>query len=244
MSSRKEIRLKRLKSAVEQNKALHVRDAAEMLDVSEMTIRRDVRENHDLFDFIGGHIILTDSGMARAPYELSRADEVNPTAKQAACAHCLPLIRPKDVIFVDCGTTLAHLVSALPNDMDLTLICYALNIADLAIRKPNVHLILIGGVYHPTTASFYPMQEDPILSNIAINTAFFSAAGLDFRLGATCTTFHEAAIKRSAMQRAQQKVLVVDSSKIGQLRTARFADAAEFDHIFTEAGPLDIHEAD
>jgi len=148
------------------------------------------------------------------------------------------------VIFVDCGTTLAHLVSALPNDMDLTLICYALNIADLAIRKPNVHLILIGGVYHPTTASFYPMQEDPILSNIAINTAFFSAAGLDFRLGATCTTFHEAAIKRSAMQRAQQKVLVVDSSKIGQLRTARFADAAEFDHIFTEAGPLDIHEAD
>ena len=51
-------------------------------------------------------------------------------------------------------------------------------------------------------------------------------------------------IKRSAMQRAQQKVLVVDSSKIGQLRTARFADAAEFDHIFTEAGPLEIHEAD
>ncbi|HCL67868.1 MAG TPA: DeoR family transcriptional regulator [Rhizobium sp.] len=239
MSIRKETRLKRLRAAVAQNKTLHVRDAAELLDVSEMTIRRDVRENDSIFDFIGGHIIITDSKVSRPPYELARADEVNPTAKHAACSHCLPLIREKDVIFVDCGTTLTHLVSMLPNDMELTLICYALNIVDLAIRKSKMCVILLGGVYHPTTASFYPMQEDPILSNTAINTAFLSAAGLDFRLGATCTTFHEAAIKRAAMQRAQQNVLVIDTSKIGLLRTARFADANEFDHVFTEDGPLE-----
>jgi len=240
MSPRKETRLKRLTMAVAESKTLHVRDAAEVLDVSEMTVRRDVRDNPDLFEFIGGHIMLAGSGMQRAPYELSLANEVNQSAKRAACGHCVDLIQPKDVIFVDCGTTLAHLVSALPNDMEVTIICYAFNIADLVIRKPKAHLILLGGVYHPTTASFYPLQQEPLLPNLAINTALFSAAGLDLRLGATCTTMHEANLKRAAMARAQRSYLVIDGSKLGQVKAACFAQAADFEGIMTEDGPLNL----
>ncbi|WP_353474413.1 DeoR family transcriptional regulator [Salipiger sp. H15] len=235
-SSKKEARLQQLQDAVLKSGSLHIRDAAELLDVSEMTIRRDMRESPETFQFLGGHIVLSQDSLRRAPYELAQAAEMNEAAKRAACAACIPLLQPKDTLFVDCGTTLPHLVAMVPNDMELTVICYALNIADMAVRKPNIKLVMLGGVYHAPTASFYPAGEDITLDLYAINWAFLSAAGVDARLGATCTTFREAALKRAAMARAQQSVLVVDRSKFGQVKPASFGPLSQFDLVATEDG--------
>lgn len=237
--AKKEARLQQLQEAVQQHQSLHVRDAAELLDVSEMTVRRDLRENDKTFHFLGGHIVLADSGLRRAPYDLVDAADLNETAKRAACTACIPLLHPEETLFIDCGTTLPHLISLIPNDMKLTIICYALNTADMAVRKPNVKLVMLGGVYNEPTASFYPIEEDGTLDAFAINRAFISAAGVDPRLGATCTTFREAALKRAAMARAQKNVLVVDSSKLGQVKSAAFAPLSEFDQIATENGLID-----
>lgn len=237
-SNRIEARLNRLLEAVTQHKSLHVKDAAELLDVSEMTIRRDIRNNSNMFQFLGGHIMAADMAVHRTPYDLTQASEQNENAKKAACKACLPLIREKETIFVDCGTTLPHLVSMIPNDMEVTLVCYALNIADLAVRKSNIKLVVLGGTYHPPTASFYPIDEDSTLSHYAIGHAFMSAAGFDHKLGATCTTFREAAVKRAAMARAQKSVLVADESKIGQIKPACFAALDDFDMIMTERGEV------
>ncbi len=235
---RKQARVTRLLDEVTRQKSLHVRDAAELLDVSEMTVRRDVRNNENFFQFLGGHIMAADGSAQRTPYDLTEASERNEAAKKAACAACVPLIREKDTIFVDCGTTLPHLVGMIPVDMEVTLICYALNIADMAVRKPNIRLVVIGGTYHPPTASFYPLDEDATLAQFAIGHAFISAAGVDADLGATCTTFREAGLKRAAMARARSSVLVVDRSKIGQIKSACIADLAEFDVILTEKGEM------
>lgn len=234
--SRKEERLEQLRDAVAKYKNLHVRDAAEMLDVSEMTIRRDVYENAEIFQFLGGHIVFADDGLHRAPYDLTHAAELNEPAKRAACAACVSHLRAEETLFVDCGTTLPHLISLIPNDMELTIICYALNIADLVVRKPKIKLVMLGGVYNAPTASFYPTEEDVTLDLFAINRAYMSAAGVDERLGVTCTTFREAALKRAAMARAQEKILVADRSKFGQVKSATFAQLSDFDLIATEDG--------
>ncbi len=235
-AARSETRVAWLREAVTSSGPLHVRDAAEQLDVSEMTVRRDVRKSPEILQFLGGHIVLSQEGAPRAPYDLSAATDTNEEAKRAACRACLPLIKPEDTLFVDCGTTLPHLINAIPSDVELTIICYALNIADLVVRKPKIKLVMLGGVYHPSTASFYPAEEDTTLDAYAINLAFMSAAGVDARLGVTCTTFREATLKRSAMRRAARSVLVSDRSKFGQVRPARFAALADFPLIATEEG--------
>lgn len=235
-ASRKEARVLWLRDAVMRDGPLHVRDAAESLDVSEMTVRRDVRDNPEILQFLGGHIVLTQDAARRAPYDLSDAAEVNQDAKRAACLACLPLLEEEATVFIDCGTTLPHLVHAIPTEMKLTVICYALNIADMAVRKPNIRLVLLGGVYHPATASFYPAEEDRTLDAFAVNLALMSAAGVDARLGVTCTTFREAGLKRLAMGRAARSVLVTDRSKLGTVRPARFAALGDFSAVATEEG--------
>lgn len=240
LRERKKTRLAKLIDAVADNNSLHVKDAAELLDVSEMTVRRDLRDNPHEFDYFGGHIVLANGGSSLPPYDLGRATEVFENEKKAACKHCLPFIKPKDTIFVDCGTTLVHLVNILPNDAELTLVCFALNIADQAIRKPNIKLVLIGGIYQPATTSFSPIQPDNSFEGLAFNVGFFTAAGLDRKLGATCTTFREAMQKRAAMSKSHKSILVTDSSKIDKVRPACFGQIDEFDCIITETGAIDL----
>lgn len=230
----KQSRIIMLRQLVSEHRNLHVKMAAELLGVSEMTIRRDIRENSAEFDYLGGHIMATSGP---APYDLGHAVDLNKAGKKAACKHCLGLINAGDTIFIDCGTTLVHLVDLLPDDLPLTIICYSLNVADRAMRKTEVKMILMGGEYHKKTASFALLQNDQTYDALVINVAFLSAAGIDQLLGVTCSSFHEASQKRSAIQRAQKSILVVDESKFGKASAAKFADETSFDKIITENGP-------
>ncbi len=120
----------------------------------------------------------------------------------------------------------------------MTAVCYALNIAEKLSRKPNIRLVMMGGVFHPASASFSGTIGMDTLRSLGINIAFLSAAGVDFDRGATCMHFHEAEIKRQVIAQARKRVLVFDSSKIGKLKPAFFGDIASFDVLVTEAGQL------
>ncbi|MFB2551910.1 DeoR family transcriptional regulator [Ensifer soli] len=240
MTIRKRERVLKLADTVAQRKFLHIRDAAALLDVSEMTVRRDVGENPDLFGYVGGHIVQAADVEGESTYELAKAADSHATAKREACAAAAAMIRPEDTIFIDCGTTLDHLVDFIPDTLPVTAICYALNIAEKLSRKPEIRLVMLGGVYHPASASFSGPAGMATLRSLGINVAFLSAAGVDFERGATCMHFHEAEIKRQVLAQAKKRVLVFDSSKIGKLKPAFFGELSRFDVLVTEAGPMSV----
>ena len=143
-------------------------------------------------------------------------------------------------MFIDCGSTLTHLVDLIPADTRLTVVCYAFNTAERLISKQNITLILLGGVYHPASASFAGASGADTLNALGINAAFLSASGVDQQRGVSCEQFHEVPIKRKAMDKAQRRYLVCDSSKIGRVRPAHFADVGDFDAVITETGELPL----
>ena len=243
MISRKNQRIALLSRALAERRVIHLKQAAELMDVSEMTVRRDVSEHPQLFGYLGGHIVPAADIEGDAPYELATAADSHAAAKREACAHALKYIHPDETVFIDCGTTLVHLIDLLPKDFPFTAVCYALNIAERIARRPNISLIMLGGVYHPASASFSGHSGLDTLSSLGINTAFLSAAGLDLKRGATCAHFHEAQIKRKAMSLARSNILVTDSSKIGRLKPAFFAETAAFDAIITETGEMRLDTA-
>lgn len=243
MGSRKQNRLTKLKELISERSSLHIKDAAELLDVSDMTIRRDIREYADQFEHLGGHIVLANQLPHRTPYDLGIAADVHVDEKRDACRQCLPYIEGENIIFVDCGTTLVHLIDLLPVEPDITIVCHALNVADRVVRRANLKLLMVGGEYHPPTSSFFGLGAEAMYSQLGIGTGFFSAAGLDKSLGATCSHLTEIEQKRAAMANTQRKILVLDESKIGKVRPARFAQAREFEMILTEKGRFEFPDA-
>jgi len=207
-----------------------------MLSVSEMTVRRDITSSPGRFAYLGGHIVsAADIGTSSA-YVLDREVDSHAKAKSAACAEAVKLLSDDDTVFIDCGSTLIHLADRIPPDIGITAICYSLNIADILSRKPNVRLILLGGVYHAASASFAGNEGLEALGRLGINKAFISAGGVDVERGVSCSNFYEIPIKQKVMLGAIESHLVVDSSKFGKVRPAYFAKLDQFTSIITEAG--------
>ncbi|WP_284735683.1 DeoR/GlpR family DNA-binding transcription regulator [Dongia deserti] len=175
-------------------------------------------------------------------YEIASAADSHAVAKRDACIHAARHLRSNETIFIDCGTTLIHLVELIPDDCQVTAICYALNVAERLTRKPNVTMIMLGGHYHPSSTSFAADYDLDRLGDFGINVAFLSAAGVDMQRGATCAAFHEARVKQKAISLARESYLVVDSSKIGKLQRAFFAPMSAFRAIITEHGETPVTE--
>ena len=232
---RRSHRVQLLVSTISERGPLHLRDAAELLNVSEMTVRRDVTACSDLFSFLGGYLLVRDSADGIQPrYVLDEEARQHAPGKVAACARAATLVEDGDTIFVDCGSTLPHLASRIPRDVRATAVCYSLNAANILCANPNLRVVLLGGLWHPSSASFASEENIALLDNLGINKAFISAAGVDGRRGASCVHFHEVAIKQAAMARSVASYLVVDSSKFGRVKPAFFAPLSSFDAIITD----------
>ncbi|KAB0677401.1 DeoR/GlpR family DNA-binding transcription regulator [Aureimonas leprariae] len=239
MGTTRSKRIERLGEAVAMRGVLRLREAARLLDVSEMTVRRDVATHADRFAYLGGHIVNAadlGAGSGAGSYVLSREADSHAKAKRAACLHALPLVRPDETIFIDCGTTLVHLAKAIPPDMPLTAVCYSLNVADPLRARPNVRLVLLGGVYQPGSDSFAGEDSLETLGRIGLDAAFVSAGGIHAERGVSCSHFHEVAYKKRAMAGAARRYLVADESKLGRVRPALFAQLDAFDAVVTETG--------
>ena len=74
-----------------------------------------------------------------------------------------------------------------------------------------------------------------MLDALCPNKAFISAAGMDAAQGATCYNLNELPIKHLALQRAQTKIVVGDSSKYGKVLPARIGDFSLFDMLVSDS---------
>ena len=218
----------------EQEGTIRLNDAAQMLSVSSMTLRRDLADGTSGLDLLGGHIVARNRQATAKPYALQSEQDIHVRAKAEAGRRAAALVGAGDTIFIDCGTTMPHLVAALDPDLDITIICYALNIADAVCRMSRAQIVLLGGVFHRPSATFFSEEAMLSLQRIGINKAFLSAGGLHEKHGATCSNFNEVPVKRAVLDRAISAFLVMDSSKIGQVKPAHFAPASAFDGVVTE----------
>ncbi|WP_086935465.1 DeoR/GlpR family DNA-binding transcription regulator [Azospirillum sp. B510] len=236
MSMRKAERLDRLQSALEAGGYLRLKDAAQLLGVSEMTVRRDIASCEGRFAYLGGYIAGGPESAGGMGYMLDRERDAHIEMKRAACEAAAGLLKPGETVFVDCGTTTTHLASRIPADSRITVVCYAMNIAEIVCRKPGVRVVMLGGLYHASSASFSSPESLEMLRGIGINTAFISAGGVHESLGISCSNFHEVEIKQTAIANAVTKALVVDSSKFGQVKPAFFAKLDSFDLLCCDGG--------
>ncbi|PZR14613.1 MAG: DeoR family transcriptional regulator [Azospirillum brasilense] len=231
--ARRQDRLWRLVGMLRRTGPMRLGDAAAALSVSTMTLRRDLSQPRHGLALLGGHVLLQGGPPGESPYALEREQDSHAAAKRLAGHHAASLVEDGDTLFIDCGTTTPHLVEALAPDLALTVFCYALNIANLLSHRPRTQLLLLGGLFHPASASF---ASDEVLAGLRrsrIDKAFVSAGGVEAAFGASCAHAHEVPVKQAAIASARRAILVVDDSKLGACKPAGFAPLAAFERIVT-----------
>jgi DeoR family deoxyribose operon repressor len=234
VDSKKSERFKAMHKALQGEAAVHLRDMAALLGVSEMTVRRDLVDNAHGLRLLGGHV--TRSGAPEPDYQVAEQDQRNIAEKRQIGVLAARLVRPGDTIFIDCGTTTPFIIDALPEELEFTALCNSLNVLLKLQQNPNCTVILCGGILDRRNMVFESRAEAGIIDGIRVAWAFISAAGVSAAHGVTCYNLNEVEVKRRVMARAQTCVLVADHTKFEQVRAAHFADLADFQRVISDAG--------
>ena len=144
----KERRIAQELELLKQYQRVSVKDLAATLEVSEMTIRRDLdllRKNHVL-ERSYGYATLAKGGDGYAydgeVYDLRLARIQNLSEKDRIAKYAATLIEPGDWIFLDNGTTVGRITSYLPTDFEFTVLCYNFTILAELLKRPNIKIIL------------------------------------------------------------------------------------------------------
>jgi DeoR family transcriptional regulator, aga operon transcriptional repressor len=234
-------RLRRILDLVDTESTSSVEELASALAVSSATVRRDLAQLDSQ-----GLVIRSHGGAMRAErgYELPiRYRETNRAAeKKRIAAVAAKLAHDGAAVGVTGGTTTMEVARALVGRHGLTVVTNALNIgAELALR-PNVRLVVTGGIAR--TASFElsgPVAERTI-GDFNVDIAFVGVDGITVRAG--CTTHHDAESLTNAalVRQAAQVVVVADASKLGQVKFARICDIDDVDILITDtdADPAEV----
>ncbi|MGO9326763.1 MAG: DeoR/GlpR family DNA-binding transcription regulator [Steroidobacteraceae bacterium] len=232
----RDMRLERLQSLIESRGTMRLAEAARLLEVSAMTVRRDLAAPGAPLACLGAHVVASLPATG-AKYTLEAQGDQHAANKRLACRRAAELVNAGDSLFIDCGTTMPHFAEALPPGIALDVVCYSLNVAMILSRRPNTQLMLLGGLYHASSATFYCDEALQYLKRLGVNKAFISAGGMHPERGASCSNFHEIPIKREAIESADEAILVVDESKLGRLKPAFFAPVRAFSRIIVGGSP-------
>jgi len=232
-------RYEQLLGFLEKNRFLTIKQLAQDLHVSEMTIRRDIAllaKAGKVKTFYGGvslnnEIDASEKGNYRIDNELIRKAEIKKRIAQKAAS----LIEPHDVILIDTGSTTSSIVDYIPEGSDHTVYCYALNIINSVCEKEFLNVVVCGGYYHKNTKMFESEEGASLIKKTKINKAFMAARGVTDSVGITTAEPYEINVKKAALSVSEQKILLVDSSKFGKAWYAKYADLIEMDIIITDS---------
>lgn len=241
MNRKKSLRMNQLINLINENDSLTVKELAKRLEVSEMTIRRDLNtlKEDDIIETSRGKATLLKNNRVETKYDNYElySEKIRMNAeKERIGKYAASLIEEGDVITIDTGSTTDKLAKYVPEQMDITVLCYNYNVLSYLVQKPQVDIIFPGGYFHPNGQFFESPQGNEFIEAIRVNKIFLSASGVHESLGITCANNYEVLTKRTALQMAQTRILLTDSSKFSQIRPAYFAQLSELDMIITDEG--------
>lgn len=204
-------------------------DLSRTLEVSEMTVRRDIRKLSEQ-----GLVRTVHGGVSLAVNELTGADFrarslVQAEAKRAVGRRASELITEGSIIAIDAGTTAVEVARALPSNMRISVVTHSLPVLNILSSLSNIELIGLGGVYHHETQAFSGPGTAAALRHLRVQMFFLAAGGI--RNGVIYSSNHyDAATKRALMEIADEVVLVTDSSKF---RTTAMVEVAPISRVHT-----------
>jgi DeoR/GlpR family transcriptional regulator of sugar metabolism len=208
-----------------------VTELAELLEVSEMTIRRDL----DALDDAG--LVVKVHGGATARFE-HRAEEpgfeaklLRNTREKIAIANAAAVLTgPGAAIGITAGTTTVRLATELVSVPDLTVVTNSVPVADVFHAHPRADrtVILVGGERTPSDALVGPVAVAS-LGAFHLDMVFMGVHGIHERSGFTTPNLLEADTNKAFVDSTDELVVLADHTKwglTGLATIARLDDAA------------------
>ena len=215
--------------------SMRIHALAEALDVTEETVRRNLKVLSDdglVERMHGGVRVAGDSIEA----DFNARYRENPIAKQRIAQHVASML-PNDVsLFLDIGSTTAHIADALRNHRRLVAVTNSVYVAfRLATRNEN-RVFLAGGELRGHDGGAFGADAMEFAANFNTDYAVLSSAGISAK-GFFLYDLEEARFSRLIMRQANTRIIAADSSKFGRVAPVDIGHPEHVDFLVCDKEP-------
>ena len=224
---------------VQESGSKTVAELCGLFNVSEMTIRRDLRDldREGVIRRVHGGAV-SSLGRSYEPPYIIRSTR-NTETKRAIGRKAAELIVDGDSIALDVGTTILEIAQALHGKHNLTIITASLPIANEIVSNlsltSEVRLILTGGIVRSGELSMIGNIAAQTYDEFHVDKAFIGVGGISLEDGLTEYNLEDAMVKKPLIQNAHQRIVAADSSKIGRTTFTSIAPLSMVDTLITDS---------
>lgn len=220
---------------LKRDKVVLVTELSKQLNVSEETIRSDLKklEKQEQLHRVHGGAYLNEGYGNETPFVVR--NRILCAEKALIAQRCLPLIKNRETIFLDSSSTALNLAKALAESgKRLTVISNSLEIAKVFAYSNEVRLVILGGELNRSCSAFEGNLVTEQLAEYYISTAFVSCAGVNLQAGITDSVQGEAIVRKAALSRCYHSVLLADETKFQEGGPYVIANLAAIDYLVSD----------
>jgi DeoR family fructose operon transcriptional repressor len=217
-----------------------VEDLAAALDVSEATIRRDLRELEEsnlVRRTHGGALPVVDQ-----PRGYDQRAVRNREGKEAIAERAAAEVHKDQIVYFDSGTTTMPIVDYISDDLDVTGVTNGA-VNALKLVESEFQVYLVGGMFWSDDNGLAGSWAEERIENMNFDLLFLSAGGVDSE-GLTTRNPRQSGVRRRMIDSSRRVVLVADRNKFNEDHFVKFADPGDVDVLMTDGTvPEEIRES-
>lgn len=219
------------------SKVVDLPSLARRFEVSEQTIRRDLKrlEEQGLVSRTFGGAIVNGPVQREEPAFHER-EHLNAAGKHAVAEAALPLLRDGEGVFFDASSTVLHLVRQVPVTWSGDATTSGLPALTELMRREQARVTVLGGTYEHRSRCIRGEPARRQLEELRFDTAFVSARSLHLGLGLCEASPGEAELKRVLLGTAARIIVLIDGTKLGKTAAHHYADLDQVHQLITDDG--------
>jgi len=232
----KEERHQIILESLQDSRRVTVAELSDRFDVSEVTIRRDLRELAER-----GMLRRAHGGAVAATPAPPEPPVVQRMVQAESCKECIgraaaTLVSDGESVFIGSGSTTAHAARHLVDHQDLTVVTNALNIATELGSAEGVTVVVTGGMMRDSELSLVGHITEQSLREVRVDKVIMGMQAISLDAGMTNDYLPEVMTDRTIIEMAPELIVVADHTKFGTVASAYIAPVERITTLVTDAG--------
>ena len=214
---------------------VRVVDLADALEVSAVTIRKDLKLLEERQLLFRSHGSASSRELYANDRSVNEKELLFSEEKKRIARAAVELISPKEAIIIGSGTTVLALAREIPSQ-PLTVLTAAMNVSMALMEQPEIEVVQLGGIVRKSSTSVVGPYAEEMIEAFACTKLFLGIDGLSPDFGFTTSNALEAHLNQRMIRSAQKTIVLTDSSKFGRKGFGKICDLEDVDLVITDNG--------
>lgn len=218
------------------NGFIKVIDIAKELDVTPVTIRKDLKYLEEKKLLYRTHGSASPVNPLTSDIDVEEKEKMRKDEKKRIAIAASKLIEENDSIIIASGSTVHTLAEHITPINHLTVVTASLKASLLLNTLNNIEIIQLGGTVRKNSSSVIGDYTTQFFEQITCSKLFLGVDGIDIEHGITNSNIEEAMLNKKMIEASLRTIILADSSKFGRRGFGKICNLDRIDVIITDDG--------